>query len=101
MTKVEIYNSDYTNLNHAYIQIYETYSKLLEAEDADQEVLFTLAGILQVFNPTLDVIKSEMTVKTRFKEDPQDASKNAKPKKTDAEKEIGANGEIIFHPKFN
>lgn len=101
MTKVEIYNEDYTKLNHAYIQIYETYTKLLEADDADQEVLITLAGILQVFNPTLDAIKSEMTVKTRFKDEPSSGNAGAKPKKTDAEKEIGSNGEIIFHPKFD
>lgn len=89
MTKTDIYNTDYTKLNHAYIEICDTYKKLAEAPDADEEVLMVLASILQVFNPTLDKIKSEMTVKTRFKDSD-----------TPVDKEIGSNGEVIFHPKF-
>lgn len=94
MTKTEIYNSDYTKLNHAYIQIYETFQKLSEAPDADGEVAMVLAGILRAFNPTLDKIKSEMTVKTRFK--------NEAPaqKKPEVVREVTENGGVILHPKF-
>ena len=42
MTKTEVYNSDYTKLNHAYIVIYESYQKLVECKDADKEVLFVM-----------------------------------------------------------
>ena len=69
MTKTEVYNSDYTKLNHAYIVIYEIYQKLVECKDADKEVLFVMENILRAFNPTLDRIKSEMTVQTRFKDE--------------------------------
>ncbi len=91
MTKVEIYNSDYTKLNHAYIQIFDSYKKLVQANDADEEVVTVLAQILTVLNPTLDRIKSEMTVQTRFKEDSS--------KKEEVETET-QNGGKIFHPKF-
>ncbi|MBQ6056393.1 MAG: hypothetical protein IJL34_01845 [Treponema sp.] len=69
MNKVEVYNSDYTKLNHAYIEIYQSYEKLIECPDADDEILTVMESILRVFNPALDKIKSEMTVKTRYKED--------------------------------
>ena len=69
MTKTEVYNSDYTKLNHAYIVIYESYQKLVECKDADKEVLFVMENILRAVNPTLDRIKSEMTVQTRFKDE--------------------------------
>ena len=72
MNKVEIYNSDYTKLNHAYILIFESYQKLVQCEDADRDVLFVMENILRAFNPALDRIKSEMTVQTRFKEDPEE-----------------------------
>ena len=72
MNKVEIYNSDYTKLNHAYILIFESYQKLVQCEDADRDVLFVVENILRAFNPALDRIKSEMTVQTRCKEDPEE-----------------------------
>lgn len=75
MSRVDIYNEDYVELNHAYVQIYKSYNRLLECKDADEDVLTVLREILLVFNPTLDRIKSEMTVRTRFKED---AGNNAK-----------------------
>ncbi|MCR5171947.1 MAG: hypothetical protein K6B73_03675 [Treponema sp.] len=77
MNKVEVYNSDYTKLNHAYIEIYQSYEKLIECRDADDEILTVLESILRVFNPALDKIKSEMTVKTRYKEEPQMAVSGA------------------------
>ena len=77
MNKVEVYNSDYTKLNHAYIEIYQSYEKLIECPDADDEILTVMESILRVFNPALDKIKSEMTVKTRYKEDPQTAASGA------------------------
>ena len=69
MDKVSVYNSEYTKLNHAYIEIFGFYKKMIECKDADEEVLAVLESILRVFNPTLDRIKSEMTVKTRYKDD--------------------------------
>lgn len=95
MTKVDIYNEDYTKLNHAYIQIFETYQKLTSAKDVDEEVLNVLGSILMVFNPTLDKIKSEMTVKTKFKDEPTQNTK------VEVKKETNENGGVIFHPKFN
>ena len=73
MDKVSVYNSEYTKLNHAYIEIFDFYKKMIECEDADKEVVAVLESILRVFNPTLDRIKSEMTVKTR---DDTDNGKN-------------------------
>jgi len=98
MTKVDIYNEDYTKLNHAYIQIFESYKKLLDADDADQEIVNILGQILMVLNPTLDKIKSEMTVKTRFKDS---SASNAGAKSTNVETETNSKGGKIFHPKFN
>ena len=69
LSRVEIYNEEYVDLNHAYVQMYKFYNRLLSATDADEEVLSVIREILLVFNPTLDRIKSEMTVKTRFKEE--------------------------------
>ncbi len=71
MTKVEVYNSEYTTLNHAYNEIFHAYEQLLECDDADDEVVSVLEMMLRAFNPTLDRIKSEMTVKTRYKPDDQ------------------------------
>ncbi|MBQ0052270.1 MAG: hypothetical protein KBT11_09460 [Treponema sp.] len=93
MTKTDVYNSDYTALNHSYIQIYETYEKLLEVDDADPEIMDVLGRILMVFNPTLDKIKSEMTVKTRFK----DGSKSSDQQK---DKPAESSGPIILHGNF-
>lgn len=99
MTKTEIYNSDYTALNHSYIQIYDMYTKLLEADDKDEEVMNVLAGILVVLNPTLDKIKSEMTVATRFVDG---SGSSGKPAATETvTKEVTENGGVIFHPNFN
>ncbi len=85
MSKVEIYNEEYVDLNHAYVQMYKFYNRLLEAEDADEEVLSVMREILLVFNPTLDRIKSEMTVRTRYKE----------------EKAVsGGNQNVILHGNF-
>ena len=69
MSRVDIYNEEYVGLNHAYVQMYKIYNRLLEERDADEEVLGVIREILLVFNPTLDRIKSEMTVKTRYRED--------------------------------
>jgi len=74
MTKVDVYNSDYTKLNHAYIEIYNSYEKLIQCEDADEEVLAVMETILRAFNPALDRIKSEMTVQTRYKDGSSDSS---------------------------
>ncbi len=71
MTRVSVYNSDYVELNHAYNVIFHSYEQLIECADADDEVLSALETILRTMNPTLDRIKSEMTVKTRYKSDDQ------------------------------
>lgn len=90
MTRAETYNTEYTKLNHAYIQIFESYKKLLEAENADEDVTEVIAQILRAFNPVLDKIKSQMTVKTRYKD--------TKPQNAATENQ---NGALIFHPEFN
>lgn len=69
MSRVDIYNEEYVGLNHAYVQMYKFYNRLIDSGDADEEVLGVIREILLVFNPTLDRIKSEMTVKTRYKDD--------------------------------
>lgn len=99
MTRTEVYNTDYTKLNHAYIQIFETYQKLIEVENPDEDVMMVLVNILSVMNPTLDKIKSEMTVKTRFKDEVESSTPSEKT--TKVEREIDKNGGVIFHPKFN
>lgn len=70
MTKVDVYNSDYTKVNHAYILIYNAYEKLIQCPDYDEEVLAAMENFLRTFNPLLDRMKSEMTVQTRYKEEP-------------------------------
>ncbi|MBB5227457.1 hypothetical protein DYE50_08240 [Treponema ruminis] len=73
MSRVDVYNEEYVGLNHAYVQMYKFYNRLLETNDADDDVLSIIREILLVFNPTLDKIKSEMTVKTRYKDDNEPA----------------------------
>ncbi len=68
MNKVDVYNSDYTKLNHAYILVYNAYTKLIQCPDYDEEVLAAMESFLRTFNPLLDKIKSEMTVQTRYKD---------------------------------
>lgn len=105
MTKTDIYNSDYTKLNHSYIEIYNTYKKLAEADDADAEVMDVLGKILIVFNPILDKIKSEMTVETRFKNPDEKNQWNSASGETGysskkAVKVENKNGTIILHGNF-
>ena len=94
MTRVDIYNEEYVGLNHAYVQMYKFYNRLLEARDADEDVLAVIREILLVFNPTLDKIKSEMTVKTRYKEEsaPKEDSKPVQAK--------AAGDSVILHGNF-
>ncbi len=94
MKKVDVYNEDYTKLNNAYIAMYDTCQRLSECEDADLEVLGLLRQILFALDPALDKIKSEMTVKTRFKDEISAPEKNVRT-------EINENGAKIFHPKFD
>jgi len=94
-TRVEIYNEEYVGLNHAYVTMYKAYNRLLEASDADEEVLAVLREILLVFNPTLDRIKSEMTVKTRVKEEFA-CSKNSTRQKAAS----GGSSPVILHGNF-
>ncbi len=102
MTKVEVYNSDYTKLNHAYIIMYEMYEKLIQCDDADEEILVLLENILRPLNPALDKIKSEMTVQTRFKDGSSDdrslENKNSPSEKAVVEKT--KNGGKIFKGLF-
>lgn len=94
MTKVDVYNTEYTKLNHAYIEIFDFYSKMIECKDADEDVLVVLENILRVFNPTLDKIKSEMTVKTRYKDDAPAKKSDGNPsaKNQSAKPESGEDG---------
>lgn len=100
MTTTDIFNTDYTKLNHCYIEIYNTYKKLAEAEDItpDNEILDVLGRILTVMNPVLDEIKSKMTVKTRVKE----SSEN--PETSEPEPDTGKKktdkAPFIFHGNF-
>ena len=94
MKKVDVYNADYTKLNNAYIAMYDTCQRLAQCKDADFEVLGVLQQILFALDPTLDKIKSEMTVKTRYKDEISE-------KNQDVKSEVGDNGGKIFHPKFD
>lgn len=98
MTKTDVYNSDYTTLNHCYIEIYNSYRKLLEVDDADFDVMEALRQILVVFNPTLDRIKSQMTVKTRFKDSGKSGGQSSKQQTVRVEK--NKNGAVILHGNF-
>jgi len=93
-SKVDVYNEGYVSLNHAYVQIYKFYTKLLESDDIDEEVSNVLREILLVFNPTLDRIKSEMTVKTRYKEE------NASPAKKESSSKNKKTDQVILHGNF-
>ena len=94
MTRVDIYNEEYVGLNHAYVQMYKFYNRLIEERDADEDVLAVIREILLVFNPTLDKIKSEMTVKTRYKEEPEQKT-NSNPVQAKA-----AGDSVILHGNF-
>ena len=94
-SRVNVYNEDYVELNHAYVTIYKFYNSLLETYNADEDVLAVLREIMLVFNPTLDRIKSEMTVKTRFKEEPVSSESQ------DSKKAAGGDGSpVILYGKF-
>lgn len=97
-TRVAVYNEDYVGLNHAYVQIYKSYNRLLECRDADEEVLSVMREILLVFNPTLDRIKSEMTVRTRFKEEAASSAKAVNGDSESAPKKSSSS--IILHGNF-
>ena len=94
-SRVNIYNEDYVGLNHAYVTMYKFYSRLLEADDADEEVLSVLREIMLVLNPTLDRIKSEMTVKTRYKEEAVQDEESENKKAAS-----GGGSPIILHGNF-
>ena len=94
MPRVDIYNEEYIGLNHAYVQMYKFYNRLLDAQDADDDVLAVIREILLVFNPTLDKIKSEMTVKTRFKDDSENLSSD------DSSRVLGNSSSVILHGNF-
>ena len=102
VSRVDIYNEDYVGLNHAYVQMYKFYNRLLEASDADDEVLSVIREILLVFNPTLDRIKSEMTVKTRYKEDISETdAKVVNGKESDSvQLQTSAPQQVILHGTF-
>ena len=95
-SRIQIYNEDYIGLNHAYVQMYKFYNRLLEVADADEEVLAVIREILLVFNPTLDRIKSEMTIKTRFKEEPVSKNEHVEPQKV----VNGSAAPVILHGNF-
>ncbi len=95
MKRVDVYNSEYVNLNHAYILMYDAYQKLIECDDDDTEVMFVLTQVLSALNPVLDKIKSEMTVTTRFK----DGSKSSQ-KKNSKEKSDGKDDGYIITGNF-
>ncbi|MBQ9205686.1 MAG: hypothetical protein IJ158_03110 [Treponema sp.] len=100
-TRVAVYNEDYVSLNHAYVQIYKSYNKLLDCQDADEEVLSVMREILLVFNPTLDRIKSEMTVKTRYKEENSNSSVSSAKAVNDCSASAqNTSSSIILHGNF-
>ena len=90
LTKVDVYNEDYIKLNNAYITMYDTCQRLSECKDADPNVVRVLQQILFAFDHTLDQIKSEMTVKTHFKDEDDVVATT-----------MGESGGKIFHPKFD
>ncbi|MBP3771958.1 MAG: hypothetical protein J6I53_04600 [Treponema sp.] len=91
LSRVDVYNEDYIGLNHAYVQMYKFYNRLMEVSDADDEVLSVIREILLVFNPTLDRIKSEMTIKTRYKEEKSESEKQT---------DMSAGNSVILHGNF-
>ena len=97
MSIVDIYNEEYVELNHAYVQMYKFYNRLLDVKDADEEVLGVIREILLVFNPTLDRIKSEMTVKTRYKDEPEMKAVNQSHTVSTDQK---ADDSVILHGNF-
>lgn len=105
MAKVDVYNSDYTELNHSYNVIFHSYEQLLECDDADPQVVAAIEAILRTFNPVLDRIKSEMTVKTRYKSDDQQPSTGLPPEspfdsEDDDEEGTGSSEGNVFTGNF-
>lgn len=98
MTRAETYNTEYVKMNHAYIQLFESYQVLMQADDVDEEVKQVLESVFMVLNPTLDRIKSEMTVKTRYKTD-SSSNQPQKAKNSEIVSEESNDGKV-FHPKF-
>ena len=79
MKQSDLYDREYTKLNHTYNEIYSFYEQLMECCDKDSNITDGLELILRVFNPVLDEIKSKMTVRTRYiglEEDSYDKKNN-------------------------
>ena len=82
----DLYDREYTKLNHTYNEIFSFYEQLQECCDRDSNIVDGLELILRVFNPVLDEIKSKMTVKTRYIE----------PAKDSGGKKDGKGGNILY-----
>lgn len=59
MTRAESYIQEYTNLNKAYNQMFDSLQVLLEAEDNDPQVCQGINNALTYLDEILDAIKEE------------------------------------------
>ena len=68
MAQTDVHDSGYATPGRCYAGIYNFCRSLLDADGSDFDLMESLRRIFLVFNPALDKIKSQMTVKTRFKD---------------------------------
>ena len=54
MKQSDLYDREYTKLNHTYNEIFSFYEQLQECCDRDSNIVDGLELILRVFNPVLD-----------------------------------------------
>ena len=59
MTRAESYIQEYTNLNRAYNQIFDSLQILIEAEDSDPEICGGINSALTFLDEILDAVKEE------------------------------------------
>ncbi len=59
MTRAESYIQEYTNINKAYNQIFDSLQVLVEAEDSDPDVCSGINALLVHLDKILDVVKEE------------------------------------------
>ena len=72
MTRAESYIQEYTNLNKAYNQIFDSLQILIEAEDSDPEICGGINSALTFLDEILDVIKEEKDAALKTKHEGED-----------------------------
>ena len=72
MTRAQSYIQEYTNLNKAYNQIFDSLQILIEAEDSDPEICGGINSALNFLDEILDAIKEERDAAVNKSKDEDD-----------------------------